>query len=256
MMVAQLQAFNLPAAASAVANATGLPLASVAPSQKLLEYASLGQKQKNESIEDDDDENDDDLINEDAEFGHAPQDTSDASSAGTLVPQGPHLDELTAARHEAHLPPYQTWFITAHKSACRTACFSADGTLCATGSSDSSLKVMDVSKLNAKNEEDKPVIRTLYDHTAAVNDAQFHPNGMVLASCSDDCNVKFYDITKPGTKRAFRYIQVFKVHYLRGINVEYGDRTRTRLDPLHFIPPGTIWLLVSLHFVAEFERCH
>ncbi|KAJ3127594.1 cleavage stimulation factor, 3' pre-RNA, subunit 1, partial [Irineochytrium annulatum] len=68
------------------------------------------------------------------------------------------------------------------------AAYSTDGRYIATGSSDHSLKVIDVQKirdqhLNSNNDPaDKPVIRTLYDHTAAVNDVAFHPNGTVLAS--------------------------------------------------------------------------
>lgn len=55
---------------------------------------------------------------------------------------------------------------------------------------------------------DKPVVRTLYDHTDTVNDLSFHPNGIVLASCSDDQSIKLFDLSKSGVKRAFRYLQV------------------------------------------------
>jgi len=55
---------------------------------------------------------------------------------------------------------------------------------------------------------DKPVIRTLYDHTEQVNDLSFHPNGLVLASCSNDQSIKLFDLSKTGVKRAFRYLQV------------------------------------------------
>lgn len=54
---------------------------------------------------------------------------------------------------------------------------------------------------------DKPVIRTLYDHTEQVNDLSFHPNGLVLASCSNDQSIKLFDLSKTGVKRAFRYLQ-------------------------------------------------
>ncbi len=85
--------------------------------------------------------------------------------------------------------------------------FSRDGVFFATGSKDTSLKVLDVDiiKHSDKNEE-KKVVKTLYDHTAAVNEVIFHPNGAVLASCSDDTNIKFYDLQKQNTKRGFRYL--------------------------------------------------
>jgi cleavage stimulation factor subunit 1 len=61
-------------------------------------------------------------------------------------------------------PKYSTWYITTHKAACRTAAFSIDGKFIATGSTDTSLKILDVSKMNVKSDEEKPVVRTLYDH--------------------------------------------------------------------------------------------
>lgn len=54
---------------------------------------------------------------------------------------------------------------------------------------------------------DKPVFRTLYDHSAPVNDMCFHPNNNVLASCADDHSIKLFDISKMGVKRSFRYFQ-------------------------------------------------
>lgn len=81
----------------------------------------------------------------------------------------------------------------------------------ATGSEDSSLKVLDVARIKAayhNGAPEKPVIRTLYDHIAPVNDVHFHPNGTVLASCSHDQSIKLFDIQKPTVKRSFRYFQV------------------------------------------------
>lgn len=65
--------------------------------------------------------------------------------------------------------------MTAHKGACRAAAFSTDGSLFATGSEDSSIKILDVEKIMSRSETDiaegaadgqHPVIRTLYDHIA------------------------------------------------------------------------------------------
>jgi cleavage stimulation factor subunit 1 len=72
------------------------------------------------------------------------------------------------------------------------------------------LKLLDVNKMKNRSGDagDKPVIRTLYDHTEPVNDLSFHPNGLVLASCSNDQSIKLFDLSKTGVKRAFRYLQV------------------------------------------------
>ncbi|KAI8919932.1 WD40-repeat-containing domain protein [Powellomyces hirtus] len=108
------------------------------------------------------------------------------------------------------IPNLTTWFSTQHRESCRTAVFSADGKYIATGSEDSSLKVLDVSRIKMSYRDggvEKPVIRTLYDHMAPVNDVQFHPNGTVLASCSHDQSIKLFDIQKPNVKRSFRYLQ-------------------------------------------------
>lgn len=81
-------------------------------------------------------------------------------------------------------PMLSTFFSTQHRGGCRAAAFSHDGTLLATGSADTSLKVLDVAAINKKGDDEKKVIKTLYDHQLAVNEVCFHPNGVVLASCS------------------------------------------------------------------------
>ncbi|CAG8537730.1 6044_t:CDS:10 [Paraglomus occultum] len=112
-------------------------------------------------------------------------------------------------------PNYSTWYMTTHRAASTCAIFSGDGKYAATGSADASLKVLDTSKMNSRSDEDRPVIRTLYDHLAPVNDLSFHPNGLVLASCSDDQSIKLFDLSKPGVKRSFRYLQ--DTHIVRSI---------------------------------------
>eukprot|EP01083_Nonionella_stella_P040173 109182_1 len=127
---------------------------------------------------------------------------------------------------------YQTKFITTHKDACRTAVFSRDGTLAATGSADCSIKLLDVSKMHfhsqAKATADyrndmsqiKPVLRTFYDHLAPINDLDFHPTATLLASCSKDCSVKFFDHEKLQVKRSYKH--VVEPESIRTINFHPG----------------------------------
>ncbi|RKP34804.1 WD40-repeat-containing domain protein, partial [Dimargaris cristalligena] len=102
---------------------------------------------------------------------------------------------------------YALQYSTTHKGTCTTATFSGDGRYAASGSGDTTIKVIDVSKMGARIEsiEDKPVIKTLYDHEDQINDVAFHPNGLVLASSSSDCKIKLFDLTKPNPKRSFQY---------------------------------------------------
>lgn len=125
------------------------------------------------------------------------------------------------------LPSYKTKFVTTHKDMCKVACFSQDGQLVATGSSDCSIKLLQVSKMHyhshikGEKVEDytatKPVIRTFYDHNQEINDLGFHPIEPFLVSCSSDCTIKFFDHSKPSAKRSYRYIQesypVRSVHF-------------------------------------------
>jgi hypothetical protein len=73
-----------------------------------------------------------------------------------------YIDILTSK--ELH---FNTSFITTHKGPCRVATFSPDGKWAATGSEDTSVKLLDVAKMNQKadSSEERPVTRTLYDHT-------------------------------------------------------------------------------------------
>lgn len=73
-----------------------------------------------------------------------------ASEKGQMVgtiqklDNGPGLDleyenEVTVNAPEPAL--YETAYVTSHKGNCRAGAFSPDGTLCATGSADASIKV-------------------------------------------------------------------------------------------------------------------
>jgi cleavage stimulation factor subunit 1 len=133
---------------------------------------------------------------------------------------GIDLDFETESSCAAPQPAdYETVYVTSHKGACRAGAFNADGSLVATGSSDTSIKILDVDKMIAKSTgagEDvsdrgnegalHPVIRTLYDHDAEVTCLQFHPTEQVLISGSEDCTVKTYDFAKPGVKRSQKTI--------------------------------------------------
>ncbi|KAE9538154.1 hypothetical protein AGLY_006126 [Aphis glycines] len=111
---------------------------------------------------------------------------------------------------------YETVYVTSHKGPCRAGAFSPDGQLIATGSSDASIKILDVERMLAKahdigntdNQEGQghPVIRTLYDHLEEVTCLEFHPNKPILASGSRDCHVKLFDYSKTSVKKAFKTI--------------------------------------------------
>jgi cleavage stimulation factor subunit 1 len=103
-----------------------------------------------------------------------------------IFPQtlGPGIDlEFETEQPSSSAPEpalYETAYVTSHKGNCRAGAFSADGSLCATGSVDASIKVLDVDRMLAKSNQDMmmggggggkhteqgghPVIRTLYDH--------------------------------------------------------------------------------------------
>ena len=94
----------------------------------------------------------------------------------TGVPEvvGPGLDLEFASDVEPSVAEpalYETAYVTSHKGNCRAGAFTADGSLCATGSTDASIKILDVERMLAKSNMDAkggehghPVIRTLYDH--------------------------------------------------------------------------------------------
>ncbi|KAF6020648.1 CSTF1 [Bugula neritina] len=137
---------------------------------------------------------------------------------------------------------YDTLYVTAHKGPCRAGAFHPKGHLVATGSEDSSIKIIDVNRMLAKaNETDDaesnkstkeqlethPVIRTLYDHSAEVTCLDFHSHNAVLVSGSVDRTVKVFDYSKSSTKKAQKCIQ--EAYPVKSLN-------------LH---PTCDWLLVS-----------
>lgn len=137
-----------------------------------------------------------------------------------LLIGGIDLDFETESSCAAPQPAdYETVYVTSHKSACRAGAFNSDGTMVATGSCDTSIKILDVEKMIAKATGSEveapergndsalhPVIRTLYDHEAEITCLQFHPTDAILISGSEDCTVKTFDISKQGVKRSQKTI--------------------------------------------------
>lgn len=151
---------------------------------------------------------------------------------GLMTDIGPGMDMEFETDVEVTAPEpalYETAYVTSHKGACRSGAFSHDGTLCATGSVDASIKVLDVDRMLAKSSKDMmlqqqqqgqphlqreadmlpaghPVIRTLYDHFEEVTCLKFHPRQNILASGSRDCTIKLFDYSKVSAKKAVRSI--------------------------------------------------
>ncbi|KAI9319503.1 WD40-repeat-containing domain protein [Dichotomocladium elegans] len=198
LIIGQLVAYGYSAVAQNVADATGAP-ATVTPSNKLLELIQYGREKRS----DDDNYTENEKRDTDVDSQHGVDWNQNTKITGGFDPDAVQ----TAAPKPT--PEYMQLYYTQHKGPCRTAAFSTDGRFAATGSHDSSLKVLDVAKMKKRTGDvgDKPVIRTLYDHTAPVNDLCFHPNGLVLASCAEDQSVKLFDLSKMGVKRSFRYFQ-------------------------------------------------
>lgn len=125
---------------------------------------------------------------------------------------------------------FQTKFITTHKNVCRCASFSPDGKYVATGSADTSIKVLDVQRmlqfsghgkdLNADESAAagasgiRPVTKTFYDHTQSINDLAFHPFLPILASASRDNSIKLFDYGG-SQKKAHQVLQ--DTHNVRSI---------------------------------------
>ncbi|KAG0090208.1 hypothetical protein BGZ93_004390 [Podila epicladia] len=117
-----------------------------------------------------------------------------------------NLDTDPKSTSQRSGPNFSTVYTTTHKDMATSTAFSKDGRYAASGSADTSLKILDVNKMKLMNDDVHPVVRTLYDHDTPVTDVDFHPNGLVLAASSDTI-VKLYDLSKPSVKRSFRYLQ-------------------------------------------------
>ncbi|CAD5123772.1 DgyrCDS12082 [Dimorphilus gyrociliatus] len=136
----------------------------------------------------------------------------------SCVAPGTGLDlefETEVQRISSEVATYETCYVTSHKGPCRSATYHPSGQVVATGSEDSSIKVLDVERMLAKSldnidpneREAHPVIRTLYDHSEEVSTLQFHPTSPLLFSGSFDCTIKVFEYTKPSVKRSSKCIQ-------------------------------------------------
>lgn len=142
-------------------------------------------------------------------------------------------------------PNYQRRFTTQHKNCCTVARFSPDGRYVATGSVDTSIKLLEVEKMvlvKAKSDFSKdddtqlghPVVKNFYDHNGTINDIDFHPSAPLLASCASDCKIKLYDHNS-SVKKALK--QFHDTHNIRSIHfhpcgdylLASGEHTSIRL---------------------------
>ncbi|KAL2913593.1 hypothetical protein HK105_206895 [Polyrhizophydium stewartii] len=172
LIVSQLKFYGYTAAAKFVADTTEVS-STFEPSARLAELCFLGRQAKEA-------------------MGGAEEDL--LAPAESLEPAGGAPgDELGALAIDPAAP----------------AAYSADGKLAATGSQDTTIKILDAHRIATQlgdSAEDRKVLRTLYDHQDAINDLAFHPNGFVLASGADDCQIKLFDMQKTHVKRGFRYL--------------------------------------------------
>ncbi|XP_042420076.1 cleavage stimulation factor subunit 50-like isoform X2 [Zingiber officinale] len=119
-------------------------------------------------------------------------------------------------------PKHETKHVSDHKNVARCARFSRDGRFVATGSSDTSIKLFEVSKTkqsmltDARDGPVRPVIRTFYDHSQPINDLDFHPQNAILISGAKDNTIKFFDFSKTVARRAVRVIQ--DTHNVRSVS--------------------------------------
>merc|ERR1712038_738524 len=83
--------------------------------------------------------------------------TSNVRGIDDIKDLGPGLDLEFETDVDVIAPEpalYETAYVTSHKGSCRAGAFSVDGTLCATGSTDASIKVLDVERMLAKSSKD------------------------------------------------------------------------------------------------------
>eukprot|EP00808_Paulinella_micropora_P004728 g14111.t1 len=159
----------------------------------------------------------------------------------------PQVSQLSTA-----LPEYVAAYVTTHKNAARCAKFSQDGKFVATGSDDTSIKLMTVAamqqqgQLKSEKGEDysgaRPVLRTYYDHTGPVLGIDFHPIEPFVASCSTDMTIRFFEHSKQGMKQA--YATIHDYHQVRSLNFHpSGD----------FLISGTSHPIVRLYDVPTLQ---
>ena len=81
-------------------------------------------------------------LDREAEARHRPQNRQEQ-----ILGPGLDLEYETEMQSTAPEPAmYETAYVTSHKGNCRSGAFSPDGQLCATGSVDASIKILDVDR--------------------------------------------------------------------------------------------------------------
>eukprot|EP00271_Cylindrocystis_brebissonii_P007884 TRINITY_DN2178_c0_g1_i1.p1 TRINITY_DN2178_c0_g1~~TRINITY_DN2178_c0_g1_i1.p1 ORF type:complete len:440 (-),score=58.31 TRINITY_DN2178_c0_g1_i1:39-1358(-) len=113
-------------------------------------------------------------------------------------------------------PTYQSKVVIEHKNVVRCARFSPDGRMLATGSADTSIRLVEVdavrqyvpppSSRDGGKRDPPPIFRHYYDHTQVVNDLDFHPQSTILISGARDNSIKFFDFSKT-SRKAYQVIQ-------------------------------------------------
>ncbi|ONK67395.1 uncharacterized protein A4U43_C06F19720 [Asparagus officinalis] len=210
LIIAHLRDQNLSQAAAAVATATMTPLGTEAPPNRLLELVAKGLAvEKDEMIK-----------------GISMAASVDCAAGLSSIPPPANAIDFSAVQDtkgsSKTFPKHETRHVSEHKNAARCARFSADGRFIATGSSDTSIKLFEVSKIkqmmlgDAREGPVRPVIRTFYDHLQPINDLDFHPQSTVLISGAKDNTIKFFDFSKTVARRAFRVIQ--DTHNVRSVS--------------------------------------
>ncbi|XP_002156244.2 cleavage stimulation factor subunit 1 isoform X1 [Hydra vulgaris] len=226
LIISQLRYDGLDLVASSLARCVGLEDLPLAPSSRLLELVKFGLLEEKAGREPE----------LDVVPGLTPRVQPEATGLDTNVKLGLDL-EYERDEHGTSPPvsQYETHYVTAHKGPVTSAAFTPDGRLCATGSVDTSIKIIDISRMLAKAAQSQserqaereldegggmknhPVIRTMYDHDLAINTIKFHPTSAVLVSGGEDRKVNLFDYTKSTVKKAYKSIQ--EVEAVREISI-------------------------------------
>jgi len=226
LMISQLRYDGLDLVATSLAKCCNLDELPLAPCNRLLEVFKLGLAEEKSGREPD-------L----AKVPGISPDKQELQGLETSVKMGLDLEyEKDEFGTSPPVTQYETHYVTAHKGPVTAAAFTPDGRLCATGSVDTSIKIIDISRMLAKaaqsqaerqaereNTDDgggiknHPVIRTMYDHEMTVNTLKFHPQSTILVSGGEDRRVNFFDYTKSTVKKAYKCIA--EVEAVRDVSI-------------------------------------